>query len=539
MNTDLGSTDSAIESRDSRTVSVSILLLLLLARVALLGQGASSDSFGLLERPVLVDVGSSLELFVDYYLIDQLRGTQLKLHNPRPAEVVIQGDRYWEGETGFGQTVIQYEDKFVMYYHATNKVCYAESQDGVTWTKPILGLIESNGDRENNLVGQANGQYLYDHLTEPAARVFLDTRPGVPPDEKLKAITLNEGKNANPTGAERALKFTVDEGGFWLGSPTDVMAWVSDDGKVWAKLADKPMFRSNLYGTLDGDFSLFWSETEGQYVMYSRYYTSPNRSAGRRSIGRFTAPNLFQWSKFRPMSFGDDGIIPENHLYTNLTLPYYRAPHIYLAFPARLMVGRQVLSERQARENALPEGSWMDCSETVLMTTRGSGARFDITFREGFIRPGLGALNWKTRTNYALRGIIPTGRDELSMYVTRAAGTSHWYIQRYVLRVDGFSSVNASYDGGEMVTRLLTFSGRELVLNYSTSAAGKIRVEIQNSAGQPIAGYSLGNSREIVGDEIDRVVTWESGSDISALVGKPVRLRFVMKDADLYSIRFR
>ena len=66
-----------------------------------------------------------------------------------------------------------------------------------------------------------------------------------------------------------------------------------------------------------------------------------------------------------------------------------------------------------------------------------------------------------------------------------------------------------------------------------------MRVEIQSPAGDPVAGYALEDSMEIVGDEIERVAAWENGADVSSLAGQPVRLRFVLKDADLYSIRFR
>ncbi|MEZ6047619.1 MAG: hypothetical protein R3C11_18975 [Planctomycetaceae bacterium] len=41
-----------------------------------------------------------------------------------------------------------------------------------------------------------------------------------------------------------------------------------------------------------------------------------------------------------------------------------------------------------------------------------------------------------------------------------------------------------------------------------------------------------------IGNEIDRVVRWKSGTDVSSLAGKPVRLHFKMKDADLYSLKF-
>ena len=90
-----------------------------------------------------------------------------------------------------------------------------------------------------------------------------------------------------------------------------------------------------------------------------------------------------------------------------------------------------------------------------------------------------------------------------------------------------------------MVTRPLTFTGGELIINVATSAAGSVRVEIENEAGQPIEGYSIGDCPEIIGDQIDRVVVWKRGSDVSQLAGRMVRLRFVMKDADLYSLRFR
>ena len=529
---------SSVQLPQARHVA-SLLIVFLLASGSLLpGQELPPGSPALLDRPLCPDIGSRREIFVDYYLIDRLKGTRLKLHHPRPAEVVVKKDRAWEEGLSAGQSVLFHDGKYIMHYRSDNRICYAESRDGISWTKPALGLIELDGSRENNLVGTADGEYLYDYKTEPSARFFLDTRPGVLDAERFKALTLNEGKRANPTPEEEARKFTLDGRGLWVGSPTDVIAWVSGDGKVWKKLREKPILRSPLYGKFDGDYSFFWSEVEGRYLIYTRYYTSPTQPVGRRSIGRLTAPDLFNWSKLQPMTFGDGGIVPENHLYINLTIPYYRAPHIYLAFPARLMEGRQALTDQQAIDAGVKEGKWQDCSEPVLMTSRG-GTRYDTTFREGLIRPGPGPLNWTTRTNYPLRGLVPSGEHEMSMYISRHFGHPSWHIRRYVLRVDGFASVNSPYAGGEMVTRLFTFSGRELLLNYSTSAAGSVRVEIQGPAGEVIPGYALKDSQEIVGDEIDRVVAWDKGSDVSSLAGKPIRLRFVMKDADLYAIRFR
>ncbi len=60
-----------------------------------------------------------------------------------------------------------------------------------------------------------------------------------------------------------------------------------------------------------------------------------------------------------------------------------------------------------------------------------------------------------------------------------------------MLRTDGFAWVQIGADVGELVTRPLQFAGKELVLNYSTSAGGSVRVEIQDESGQPIPGFSL------------------------------------------------
>jgi hypothetical protein len=127
----------------------------------------------------------------------------------------------------------------------------------------------------------------------------------------------------------------------------------------------------------------------------------------------------------------------------------------------------------------------------------------------------------------------------MSLYLRRSYAQPAAHLQRFALRTDGFVSVNAPYRGGEMATKPLKFAGKQLVLNYSTSAAGSMQVEIQDADGKPVPGYALGEAETIAGDEIERVVTWKKGPDVSPLAGRPIRLRFVMKDADLYSIRFR
>ncbi|MEO6785158.1 MAG: hypothetical protein ABI318_03405, partial [Chthoniobacteraceae bacterium] len=105
-------------------------------------------------------------------------------------------------------------------------------------------------------------------------------------------------------------------------------------------------------------------------------------------------------------------------------------------------------------------------------------------------------------------------------------------------RLDGFVSVNAPMRGGELLTKPITFTGSKLALNFSSSAAGSIRVEIQDADGKALPGFALDDCEETFGDAIARIVTWKNGADVSSLAGKPVRLRFVLKDADLFALRF-
>lgn len=110
-------------------------------------------------------------------------------------------------------------------------------------------------------------------------------------------------------------------------------------------------------------------------------------------------------------------------------------------------------------------------------------------------------------------------------------------LRRLAIRPYGFASVHADFNGGEFVTKPLLFSGRQLRLNYSTSAAGSVQIEIQDERGKPIKGFSLDDMDPFFGDELDAPITWKSGESLWALIGKPVRLRFVLKDADVFAFR--
>ena len=124
------------------------------------------------------------------------------------------------------------------------------------------------------------------------------------------------------------------------------------------------------------------------------------------------------------------------------------------------------------------------------------------------------------------------------MYISEHYQWPDNHIRRLVLPRHRLASVAAGARGGEFTTRPVTFKGQRLALNYATSAAGSVQVELQDEAGQPLPGYRLADSTPMFGDELDEAVRWQSTDDVSLLAGKCVRLRFVLKDADLFALRF-
>lgn len=178
------------------------------------------------------------------------------------------------------------------------------------------------------------------------------------------------------------------------------------------------------------------------------------------------------------------------------------------------------------------------------MTSR-DGKSFKL-WEESLIRPGRNSDRWGNRCNYIWHGMLDTASDfpgklwEHSIY-----SAEHYYmdggvkLRRFTCRPDGFVSVNAPWKAGELLTKPLTFDGDKLEINVSTAAAGGVRVEIQDESGQPIPGFGLEDCAEIFGDEIARRVEWKGGVNLGDLAGKAVRLRFVLKDADVYSFRIK
>ncbi len=462
-----------------------------------------------------LNLGSRLELFVDDYVIESMAGVRLKLHSPVPAGKAITFDKPWEGATSAQALVFEAEGRFRMYYRGTSHAgysvpsllkpdevvvpehppvaCYAESTDGVRWTRPTLGLFDFQGSRENNIVWMGEGASNF--------APFWDANPAAPASERYKAITRVRRQDRSV-----------------------LIALISEDGVNWKELQAEPVITDGVFDSLN---VAFWDAVRGHYVAIYRDFIH-----GVRSIKHATSKDFRDWSEGQ---WGDFGDAPSEHLYTTATTPYFRAPHIYLAFPRRFLPWRTLYLD----------SGHPGASDAVFMSSR-DGVHWDRRFLESFIRPGLDPRNWVQRANTPCWGLLPTAPDEVSVFVNRNYTSPSIHIERMVLRTDGFVSIHAGYSGGEMVTKPLTFQGDNLFLNFATSAAGSIRLEIQDTKGNPLPGFALEDSPLVWGDEIEHTVRWKrnhakatSDKPLAGIVGKPIRLRFVMKDADLYSLRFR
>ena len=457
-----------------------------------------------------LDIGARRELFVDDYMIAKMTGLSLKLHQPVEREVVLTFDRPWEGPVAGCPAVFKDGGKYRMFYRGMADglglmkafMCYAESTDGIHWARPNVGLHEFKGSKDNNIVWTS---YF---------PVFKDANPKAPANERYKGF----GNRLMPDGRY----------------PLTAMA--SPDGFHWRQMQEEPVI---THGDFDSPNIAFYDPLRQQYMAYYRIYRK-----GVRDIVHATSTDFLHWNDELKQhiirSAGED-----EHLYTNATTPYFRAPHIYIALPMRYMAQR-------AAKTRKADGTWgvgdngkqmWAVTDAVFMSSR-DGLHFDRRFLEAFIRPGLDPGRWVTRNNLPGRGIIATpcqdikGQEELSVFWTERYYTPGCRLRRGTLRLDGFVSVNAPFRGGEFVTKPFTFTGTQLTINYSTSAAGSVVVELQDADGRPIAGRDAKSCPEIYGDAIEHAVAWKDGSDLSLFAGRPVRLRFVMKDADIYALRF-
>jgi hypothetical protein len=477
-----------------------------------------------LEDPV--PIGTRREFFWDDFLIDAARTTATRrLHRPEPREVVIVHDQPWEGNGCNFHCILEDDGLYRLYYlgwemldpeatvHTTNAIvlAYAESTDGLHWTKPSLGLCDHQGSTANNIL--VTGML-------DAFSVFKDSNPDCPPEERYKGVGM---------AGDRHL---------WCFTSPDGLRF----RKAW------PMSGLGTFDTLN---IALWDRHTRRYLCYLRDYHEPtgedcppgriNWSTGIRDIRWMESVDFKTWSVPRRLDFGG---APDYPLYSNVVQPYYRGDHMLVGFPSRY-VERKTWTPNYDR---LPGADLrrklvkinprygLTVTDCVFMSSR-DGQVWNRT-DEAFMTPGPERQrNWVYGDCFPAVGLIETpghpdgAPAELSLYVYE----NHWArhpaeLRRYTLRVDGFVSRNATYEPQRVVTRPFVYSGRALTVNFATSAAGYLRIRLCSN------GKTL-TSHDLFGDSLDARVAFKDG-EVASLAGTPVTMDIEMSDADIYSFAF-
>ena len=464
----------------------------------------------------VIQIKNRREFFWDETMIDVSSTTASpKMHGLVRRECVIAHDEAWEGDGCNYHNLINDNGLYRLYYlgwsmsaYQEIKVCYAESKDGIHWTKPKLGLRAYDGSKENNIILDKNDNSFDNFL------VFIDGNPACPPDEKYKGIASGDG---------------------------GLYCFVSPDGihfkKGWL-LTNK--------GQFDSLNVILWDAHSKKYKGFIRGFhneTGDSPWTGIRDIRYMESADCRDWSDPRCLDFGD---ADDYALYTNCVSQYYRGNHVFVGFPSRYVERREwtdTFDKLPGKEKRLDRINTsrrygLTITDCIFMTSR-DGYRWK-RYDEALLRPGPEEpYNWVYGDGYPAVGMIETpghfpGTDpEISMYIV----ANHWMgipaqLYRYTMRADGFVSYNATYKPQVLTTKPFIFEGDALFINFSTSAIGYLYIKIKDEDGNEI------NSEELFGDKIDRLVGFRDGTP-AQFKGKPVVMEINMSDADIYSFQFK
>lgn len=471
-------------------------------------------------------LGSDRELFVDRKLIEE-SDARFALQKPIRKEIGFTFDAPYEGSGIIYPVVIKDGSRYRLYYiasHLTSEdgsvmykdtdfyACYLESENGIVWHRPELGLFEYDGNTRNNII---LGGKETDNFTP-----FIDSNPASSLSERYKAFE-----------------------GYW----EKLFVHYSADAVHWHQPRKEPLA---MEGTFDSSNLAFWDNTRGHYWAYIRNfhdYQEDNILSGVRDVRWSVSKDFINWSVPERITFEDEQDIP---LYVSNITPYYRAPQYFIGFPARYIeknwtLAYDQLSNPEHRKNRMKHSPryGLALSDCVFMSSR-DGKHWNRT-SEAFLRPGIVQPgNWVYGDGYLSVGMVETESDvpdepnELSVYTLE----NHWIktqtLRRYTLRQDGFMALSADASGARTLTKLFKFDGTKLTFNMSTSVCGYLRVELQDCDGMPLPGFTLDDCDEIFGDRLDYIVTWKGNSDVSKYAGVPIRMLIVMNDSDLFSFKF-
>lgn len=476
------------------------------------------------------DVGSAAQLFTDQTLVRSSERVTFTLHpaEKHQANPIIKADRPWEGwRIGlYGNVLYEPDEKlFKMWYVSDTTpdfpdfaTLYATSTDGITWTKPILGVVKSaTGSTENNAV-------LKDALL---ASVMKDERETDPQRRYKMVCWIHRPK---PEGGPHT--------------------FTSPDGIRWTRRSTEPICKSNDVITAYRD------EARGLYVAFPKLSTPVRGGPVRRCFGLTTSADFLKWKEpryvFVPDQRDDAGSLARiEEVRAQLDVPddpklmrtefyglgVYVAESCTLAFPWVFTIN-----------NNARFGNHEGPSEVQLAATRDL-ENWDRSFRTPILpqgKPGEWDSGFLSTQSRALR----VG-DEVWLYYaganythgtpclykeegtgrgtkyTNSIGLAKWKLDRFV-------SADAGPDGGTLTTVPMLFRGTRLELNAATNGDGHITVEVLDPKGTVLA-----QTKPVTGDDLRHRVEWMSDLRLAQFASQPVALRFHLKNAQLFSFAFR
>ncbi|MBQ5356468.1 MAG: hypothetical protein IIU08_11420 [Clostridia bacterium] len=476
-------------------------------------------------------IGQRREPMWDDWLIDtEKTDTPLKLHHPVERECTVFEEPWAQGTSPYC-CVMRDGDRYLMYTaHKAGTVC-SVSSDGIHWERPDLGIVEFEGSKHNALIG-----IIGDGVTEyyppdryvPAFfdgfRMFADTNPACLPGERIKAM---------------------------FSQHCSLHLLVSEDGFRFRYAGQFSIPAQNPGTPYDSVNTLFYDPRIGKYRAYVRDYFQASNPADPiwiRAISASESAELFpksgKWPKAQYLQYDTPNAW---QMYINSIMPYERADHILVGFPSRYVIRREwtanydeLCGSEERRKRAgegLDHRLGLSVDDTLFMMSR-DGYHFK-RFPEAFLRPGPEhPRNWVYGSVYFSNGMFETAPhhpgcdNEISFYCLKnrffPEPPEAW---RYSIRLDGFVSRTGVYPEANLVTKPFVFEGKDLFVNFSTSAYGHMRFRLTDTDGNSI------QSCETFGDSADRRVRFDG--DVGNFAGRPVVLTVNMFDADLYSIMFR
>ncbi len=475
----------------------------------------------------IINIGKNREMFWDTYLLDEDKTTaSFRICPPVYKDTCFIFDHKSEKAGISYPCIVKDEKGYKMYYiaHGDDPEVYPpqpfaaviESPDGINWEKPALNIFDLPNFETNNVVMKN----LWD-----SASFFYDQNPDCPKDEKYKAIAK----------AKELLNGEEKEG-LWC--------YTSADGYNF-----KASYFLSDNGYFDSLNTIVWDN--GQYSCFFRGFHNiipgGEISWATRDVRVMHSKDFKNWTEPKMIEFDDELDLA---LYTNNAIPYERAPQYIIGFPTRYFERKgwtenikqmpsfntkKVAADRQALQVDRDRTGLVN-TDCIFMFSRDGGDNWH-RYNEAFMTPGYEhSRNWIYGDCYPAYSFIDSGNDSYYMYEVgwHLSYDDESPLYRYEIVKDRFACIAASDKAEMVVTKPIIFEGKDLYLNFSTSAYGYIYVDVLDEAGNEISGKSF----EIYGDTIDRKISFEDGSDFSAFSGKPVRLRFKMLDSKLYSMKF-